>query len=344
MVIPKLTTLESEVADIKTQVTAFYFSLKPVSTTCPGTEAEGIWAYGSGLLDIPVKPNCNYNLNLAIGVGEPDDSTLRLAGTPTYTGEIKALVDQYCVSCHKPDGSRANSPMESYTNTSKWASSSLTKITDGSMPPSGALSADEQALFKAWVDGGKLQSPATDAGEETDTGGDTAAGGGTAAGGKNNLTKTFYQNAEPLRLTPADFRDAEALAVSLALKLQDDGKAIGLSTATLGVDKITPTTLKDGKVVNPDSGGDDGGTGSTAGLTYGSAMKSIIDSKCATAGCHAPSATFPDLSVYSTTANYDQSVTRILDATAPMPPNSATPLTADEKTKWQDWKAAGYPQ
>lgn len=90
------------------------------------------------------------------------------AGEPTYTGEIEPLIKTACLSCHVKG---ATSPDLSTYELLKGASApALDQISQGMMPPSGVLSADQQALFKSWIDGGMLQAPAaTGAGEPKNT-------------------------------------------------------------------------------------------------------------------------------------------------------------------------------
>lgn len=86
------------------------------------------------------------------------------------------------------------------------------------------------------------------------------------------------------------------------------------------------------------------GSGScdTTSQTYTSNIKSIIDSRCATSGCHVAGAQSPDLSTYQGLVNNIARVkVRAIDEKS-MP--SAAPLPACEINKITAWINAGKPQ
>jgi uncharacterized membrane protein len=74
--------------------------------------------------------------------------------------------------------------------------------------------------------------------------------------------------------------------------------------------------------------------------TYNADVKSIMNAKCATSGCHAASAQFPDLSTYSATKS---NITIVLErmnrgvGTSGFMPDggSKTQADIDKITKWQ---------
>ena len=63
-----------------------------------------------------------------------------------------------CTSCHNTNQASGGVNLSSHTNVSKYASSSLNAINNGSMPPSGKLSADVIKKFSCWISQGKLNN------------------------------------------------------------------------------------------------------------------------------------------------------------------------------------------
>jgi hypothetical protein len=85
---------------------------------------------------------------------------LRVPHYETADGEILAFVNSHCSPCHTtqnpPSG---NIHMTPYASASSNAFSANIAIQAGSMPqaPQPPLTAKQKAMFKAWVDNGKLQ-------------------------------------------------------------------------------------------------------------------------------------------------------------------------------------------
>lgn len=75
----------------------------------------------------------------------------------TYTANIKSLLDASCATsgCHVGGGTAPD--LSAYAGASSGGPRSQVRIAAGTMPPSGALSASNKALFKAWVDAGYTQ-------------------------------------------------------------------------------------------------------------------------------------------------------------------------------------------
>jgi hypothetical protein len=83
----------------------------------------------------------------------------------TYTREIVRLLDQHCVSCHRPGG-RAPMAFTSYAESRPWAHAMKEMVFDRAMPPWPAapgygdfsndptLTPFEAGLLEAWADGG----------------------------------------------------------------------------------------------------------------------------------------------------------------------------------------------
>jgi hypothetical protein len=72
----------------------------------------------------------------------------------TYTSDIQPIIANRCSPCHTA-GASGGVSLNSYATASANANLALTQITQGSMPPSGALPAAQQNLWQAWVDQGK---------------------------------------------------------------------------------------------------------------------------------------------------------------------------------------------
>jgi cytoskeletal protein RodZ len=91
--------------------------------------------------------------NPAPGSG-PSTGPTAATGSVTYAGQIKSLLDKYCVTCHKAGGARSNSPLDTYPSTTL-AQDSVQKIAAGSMPKAGSpqLTPQEKELFQKWQAG-----------------------------------------------------------------------------------------------------------------------------------------------------------------------------------------------
>lgn len=75
----------------------------------------------------------------------------------TYNADIAPLLKKNCTSCHAPGGSRANSNLTTYQSTMTYKEYTVSKVLDGSMPPSGPLSATEMEVFSKWKRNGYRQ-------------------------------------------------------------------------------------------------------------------------------------------------------------------------------------------
>lgn len=71
------------------------------------------------------------------------------AAAPTYTNDIKPILDSKCVSCH---GEFAD-----YAGASGSAAAIKERVTSGDMPQGGSLTAEEISLISQWVDAGAPQ-------------------------------------------------------------------------------------------------------------------------------------------------------------------------------------------
>jgi cytochrome c553 len=78
--------------------------------------------------------------------------------TISYQTDIAPLMSANCTSCHNANQASAGINLSTYANVSKYATSSLNAINDGSMPPAGKLSADIIKKFSCWISQGKLNN------------------------------------------------------------------------------------------------------------------------------------------------------------------------------------------
>jgi len=72
---------------------------------------------------------------------------------PSYATDVAPILATYCTSCHAPNGSESNKPLDSYQGVENLSSSVESKISDCSMPPSGNAqpSAEQRDAVIAWV-------------------------------------------------------------------------------------------------------------------------------------------------------------------------------------------------
>lgn len=84
------------------------------------------------------------------------DGVALLADPVTYDGQISKLLTKACVNCHKPGGDRPD--LSTYALAKQGGPSSLSSINRNRMPTRTPLAQEDKDLFKAWADGGYLQS------------------------------------------------------------------------------------------------------------------------------------------------------------------------------------------
>ena len=83
-------------------------------------------------------------------------TTTGSSAAPTYTANLKVLLQAHCTSCHSPGGPVPD--LTTYAGVKGAAAISLDDIVSGSMPKGSAkLSATDTATFQAWVNGGFQQ-------------------------------------------------------------------------------------------------------------------------------------------------------------------------------------------
>lgn len=79
---------------------------------------------------------------------------------PTYEGKIKKIMAAQCTSCHGINGTRPDSPLETYQEVVDQADNIACRL-DGSscglMPQSGKLPQVQIDMFNAWIAQGLIQ-------------------------------------------------------------------------------------------------------------------------------------------------------------------------------------------
>jgi hypothetical protein len=239
------------------------------------------------------------------------------ATTPTagasvdYNSKIKTYLDAKCVSCHKPNGSRAGSPMENYANAKRFAAASVLRIESNTMPPSGGNTPDDMKTFRAWVDAGTPETAAV--------GGATPPNGGA---GSTSIPATTLTDEQLV----GDWNGEQDL-VPGAWKL------------------FSIATGKNAPPSNPAPSGSASPTVGTApaanAITYAQ-VAPIIQKNCVE-GCHAPNGSQRNSALNSFQAlsgRLDASLGRIASNNMPTA-SSGRRLTDAEKKLLQDWKAQG---
>jgi hypothetical protein len=111
----------------------------PATDTAVGTSANTGTETGSGS-------------GTSTGTSSSTGSETGTGTSATYSGSISALLNKDCATsgCHVP-GAQAPD-LSTYAAAQSAGPTSEAAITGGTMPPAGALSGSDQALFKAWVD------------------------------------------------------------------------------------------------------------------------------------------------------------------------------------------------
>lgn len=74
----------------------------------------------------------------------------------TYA-DIKSKLEANCTSCHAPGRSRSSSDLSTYAGAKQYGSDLVSRISGGTMPPSGKLPSADVALFEKWKTGGYLE-------------------------------------------------------------------------------------------------------------------------------------------------------------------------------------------
>lgn len=78
---------------------------------------------------------------------------------PTYTGNIKSIIDGNCISCHGPDGQKSDVPLVTYTQVSAKSPDIKIRIEKPAgdpmvMPKGGKLQQANIDLINKWIANG----------------------------------------------------------------------------------------------------------------------------------------------------------------------------------------------
>ena len=79
---------------------------------------------------------------------------------PTYQSKIKSIMDAQCVSCHSVNGTRPDSPLETYQQVVDNADNIACRLDGAScglMPQTGRLPQVQIDMFNAWINQGLLE-------------------------------------------------------------------------------------------------------------------------------------------------------------------------------------------
>lgn len=72
-----------------------------------------------------------------------------------FAENVLPIFTKECGFCHGNTNPRKGISLTNHAQISTNADIAYAAIVDGSMPPSGPLSAEQKAIIKAWIDGGK---------------------------------------------------------------------------------------------------------------------------------------------------------------------------------------------
>lgn len=208
MNLPDRGGLKPAVPDIEIKMNAFRLVVAPVDATCVNaTRVDQLEAYvNSAKISASLVQGCDYDVTLALG-HRPTDQDQAAAKVVSYEGQMKTLIESQCLKCHNAGG--AQPTLASYDDVLAVGDLAVDRVQKGKMPIGGTLSAEQKALFLDWQ---KADFAEKDAASLDST----------------KLSATYYKNDTALRVTKEQIQGQAALRVSLPLKLQADGVAIGL--------------------------------------------------------------------------------------------------------------------
>lgn len=149
--------------------------------SCHGTDARGttlaptilhrsasdvLEAMREGEEGMPRFPEMTWQdaRNLAAWLADPSAATLPPpptteppppGTTPTYTAQVKPLLDVSCVVCHTGANAPKSIRLDTYATASTNAAKALAAMQGGTMPPGNPLPAASVQLVADWIAGGK---------------------------------------------------------------------------------------------------------------------------------------------------------------------------------------------
>lgn len=106
---------------------------------------------------------------LVLGCGEKEDpyqtpDNQDIIDLVTYEMDIAPLLEEHCLRCHSitrqgadRNGAPVNLNYDRFQDAVMWSGLMNQRVQSGTMPPDGALSDDERALFQEWIDDGLLE-------------------------------------------------------------------------------------------------------------------------------------------------------------------------------------------
>jgi len=95
---------------------------------------------------------CNKSTSSTTSTSTADCTTI------SYKNDIAPIMSANCTSCHNANQASAGINLSTYPNVSKYATSSLNAMNDGSMPPVGKLPSGTIQKLNCWITQGKLNN------------------------------------------------------------------------------------------------------------------------------------------------------------------------------------------
>ena len=72
----------------------------------------------------------------------------------SFQDDMQPLLDQYCTSCHSPEGSQSSSDLTTYDGAKEWGKESADRVVSGNMPIGPTLEKEDQEVFVKWAEQG----------------------------------------------------------------------------------------------------------------------------------------------------------------------------------------------
>ncbi len=105
-----------------------------------------------GIATIALSTACNKSTTTTSTTSTADCVTI------SYKTDIEPIMSANCTSCHNSNQASGGVNLSTYANVSKYASSSLNAMNNGSMPPSGKLASGTIQKLNCWISQGKLNN------------------------------------------------------------------------------------------------------------------------------------------------------------------------------------------
>ncbi len=207
MNLPDRGGLNQAVADIEVKMNAYRLVIAPADKNCANaTSLDQFDAYvNSAKISASLVQGCDYDLTLTLG-HRPTDLD-QPAPVVSYEGKIKSLIEKSCLQCHSAGGDQPL--LATFDDLQAVSDLVADRVKKGKMPLGSTLSAEDKALVADWQKGEFAEKD-------------------VAPVDQTKLSETYYKNDQALRVTKEQIQGQASLRVSLPLKLQADGVAIGL--------------------------------------------------------------------------------------------------------------------